>query len=193
MIYSNITKAGQDLYYLQQQDVNLVGLGFLQSASYIKSQPTKTYLLREKVVQAPLFNLIFLGLGWPWAADFVGFMIIFTRFPAQQNLENREDCDVIKAAQDLDHLQYYIRHDPSDVRKTATRQLHTYSSQYSILVRRRIFAFSISTKISTGRPARGTGGQNAYQYIRYNTRCVGTAVVRISIHNTYDLFRLDYH
>ena len=32
------------------------------------------------------FNLIFLGLGWPWVGEFVAFIIIFTRFPTQQNL-----------------------------------------------------------------------------------------------------------
>ena len=38
----------------------------------------------------PLFNLIFLGLGWPWVGEFVGF-VIFTCFPTQQNLVNRHD------------------------------------------------------------------------------------------------------
>ena len=44
---------------------NLVGLGFLQSVSYIKSIPTheKKYLLWEKAAQNATFNLIFLGLG----------------------------------------------------------------------------------------------------------------------------------
>ena len=31
------------------------------------------------------FNLFFLGLGWPWGREFVGF-IIFTCFPTQHNL-----------------------------------------------------------------------------------------------------------
>ena len=32
------------------------------------------------------FNLFFLGLGWPWVGEFVGFIIILTCFPTQQNL-----------------------------------------------------------------------------------------------------------
>ena len=31
------------------------------------------------------FNLFFLGLGWPWVGEFVGFIIIFTCFPTQHN------------------------------------------------------------------------------------------------------------
>ena len=40
------------------------------------------------------FVLIFLGLGWPWVGEFVGFIIVFTRyhicFPKQHNLVNRK-------------------------------------------------------------------------------------------------------
>ena len=36
------------------------------------------------------FNLIFLGLGWPWVGEFVGFIMIFICFPTQQNLVNRK-------------------------------------------------------------------------------------------------------
>ena len=42
------------------------------------------------MAQMPLFNLIFLGLGWPWVGEFVGFMKISIRFPTQQNLVNRK-------------------------------------------------------------------------------------------------------
>ena len=65
---------------------NLVGLGFLYSVSYIKPIPTQ-----EKIFAAGksgpnvTFNRIFIGLGWPWVGEFVGFIIIFTRFPTQQN------------------------------------------------------------------------------------------------------------
>ena len=31
------------------------------------------------------FNLFFIGLGWPWVGEFVGFIIIFTCFPTQHN------------------------------------------------------------------------------------------------------------
>ena len=36
------------------------------------------------------FDLFFLGLGWPWVGEFVGFVIMFTCFPTQQNLVNRK-------------------------------------------------------------------------------------------------------
>ena len=36
------------------------------------------------------FNLIFLGLGWPWVGEFDGFIKIFICFPTQQNLVNRK-------------------------------------------------------------------------------------------------------
>ena len=38
------------------------------------------------------FHLIFLGLGWPWVGEFVGFIlvVIFTCFPTQHNLVNRK-------------------------------------------------------------------------------------------------------
>ena len=58
--------------------------------SHIKSIPT-----HEKIVAVgksgpnATSNLIFLGLGWPWVGEFVGFMIIFTCFPTQQNLVYR--------------------------------------------------------------------------------------------------------
>ena len=40
------------------------------------------------MAQNTTFNLIFLGLGWPWVREFDGFVIIFTgiRFPTQPNL-----------------------------------------------------------------------------------------------------------
>ena len=36
------------------------------------------------------FNPFFLGLGWPWVREFVGFIIMFTCFPAQQDSVNRK-------------------------------------------------------------------------------------------------------
>ena len=54
----------------------------------VNPNPRKTILLWEKVAQTSLFNLIFLGLGWPWVGEFVGFIIIFTSkyiFQPQQN------------------------------------------------------------------------------------------------------------
>ena len=57
---------------------NLVGLGFLQSVSYLKSIQTHEKLFAAgKSGPNATFNLIFLGLGWPWVGEFVGFMIIF--------------------------------------------------------------------------------------------------------------------
>ena len=56
---------------------NLVGLGFLQSVSYIKSIPAheKIFSVGKSGPKAA-FNLIFLGLGWPRVGEFVGFTII---------------------------------------------------------------------------------------------------------------------
>ena len=65
---------------------SFVWLGFLQSISYINSIPTdeKSFAVGKKSgAQMPLFNLIFLGLGWPSVGEFVGFMIILMRFPTQ--------------------------------------------------------------------------------------------------------------
>ena len=38
------------------------------------------------------FNLVFLGLGWPWVGELVGFIVIFYTyvFPTQQNLANHK-------------------------------------------------------------------------------------------------------
>ena len=54
---------------------NLVGLGFLQPVSYIKSIPTheKKHLLWGKVAHTPLLSPIFLGLGWPWVREYRQF------------------------------------------------------------------------------------------------------------------------
>ena len=35
-------------------------------------------LCGKKWPQMPFFNLIFLGLGWPWVREFVGFIVMFT-------------------------------------------------------------------------------------------------------------------
>ena len=61
---------------------NLVGLGSLQSVSCIKSDPTheKKIAMGKKVGSNATFTLFFLGLGWPWVGEFVGFMIMFTRY-----------------------------------------------------------------------------------------------------------------
>ena len=32
------------------------------------------------------FNLFFLGLGWPWVGEFVGFIIVFDMFNVGQNV-----------------------------------------------------------------------------------------------------------
>ena len=67
----------------------LVGLGFSESVSYIKSIPThKKKIAVGKSGPNANFNLVFLGLGWPWVGEFDGFMIIFTCFPTHHNLIN---------------------------------------------------------------------------------------------------------
>ena len=49
-------------------------------------------MLWEKSGPIVNFNLIFLGLGWPWVGEFVGFMINLPGicFPTQQNLVDRK-------------------------------------------------------------------------------------------------------
>ena len=37
-----------------------------------------------------IFNPIFIGLGWPWVGEFVGFIIILTHFVTQHNLVYRK-------------------------------------------------------------------------------------------------------
>ena len=69
---------------LQQHTLGLIGgefgwAGFLAVYLLYKiNQPTKNHLLWEKVAQNATINLFFLGLGWPWVGEFVGFIIIFT-------------------------------------------------------------------------------------------------------------------
>ena len=62
---------------------NLAGLGLLSCVSYIKS-----ICCGEKSGPNATFNLFFLGSGWPWVGEFVGFILVFICFPTQQNLVN---------------------------------------------------------------------------------------------------------
>ena len=68
---------------------NLIGLGFFQPVSYIKSIPT-----HEKIFAAgksgpnATFNLISLGLGWPSVGEFVGFIMIFILFSNRTQFGN---------------------------------------------------------------------------------------------------------
>ena len=42
-----------------------------------------------------IFNLFFLGwLSWPWVGEFVGYIIIFTCFPTQQNVVHRKQPNI---------------------------------------------------------------------------------------------------
>ena len=56
----------------------------------------KNYLLWDKMAQMPLFYLIFLGLSWPWAGEFDGFIIMFTCFPTQQNSVYRKHPSILR-------------------------------------------------------------------------------------------------
>ena len=40
------------------------------------------------------FNLVFLGLGWPWVGELVGFIVILICFPTQHNLVNRKHSNM---------------------------------------------------------------------------------------------------
>ena len=75
----------------------LVGLGFLQSISYIKPIPTHETLFAvgKSGTPMPLLTYFFLGLGWPWVGEFDGFIIIFICFPTLQNFvyRNRKHPD----------------------------------------------------------------------------------------------------
>ena len=67
---------------------NLAGLGFLQSVLLYKTDPNprKVHFCGKKWPPNATFNLVFLGLGWPWAGEFIGFIIFCLCFPTQQNL-----------------------------------------------------------------------------------------------------------
>ena len=66
-------------------------MGFLWSVSCIsQSQPTKKYLLRGKSGPDATFDLIFVGSGWPWVWEFVGFIAILMCFPTQQSVVSRK-------------------------------------------------------------------------------------------------------
>ena len=52
----------------------------------INPNPRKQYLLLGKSGRSITFNLYFLGLGWPWVGEFVGFIVIFICSPTQQKL-----------------------------------------------------------------------------------------------------------
>ena len=71
---------------------NLVGLVFLCSVSLYKTNPTprKIVCCGKKVARNAPFNLYFLGLGWPWVGEFIGFIIISSMcMPTQHNSVNR--------------------------------------------------------------------------------------------------------
>ena len=46
--------------------------------------------MREKWPEMPHFDVFFLGLGWPWVGELVGFLTVLTCLPTQQILENRK-------------------------------------------------------------------------------------------------------
>ena len=60
-----------------------------------KNKKNKNKKLREKMAQMPLFDLIFLGLGWPWVGEFDGFTVTFIcmLFPTRDNLVHRKTPD----------------------------------------------------------------------------------------------------
>ena len=70
-------------------------VGFLVVCFLCKTNPNsrKMFAVGKSGPNAT-FHLIFRGLGWPWVGDFVGFTIIFTCFPTQQNLVNRQHPNI---------------------------------------------------------------------------------------------------
>ena len=73
----------------------LAGLCFLSFVSYIQPVPNheKIFAVGKSGPKAT-FNLVFLGLGWPWIGEFVGFIIIKCS-PTQQKLVNRKHRSVL--------------------------------------------------------------------------------------------------
>ena len=66
------------IIYIRVFKEKLVELGFLWSASYTKSIPTHQKLFAVgKSDPNATFNPIFLGLGWPWVGEFVGYIVTF--------------------------------------------------------------------------------------------------------------------
>ena len=62
---------------------------FIESVSYIKPIPSQEKIFAVgKSGPNATFNLFFLGSGWPWVGEFVGFIKIFKCFPTQQDLAN---------------------------------------------------------------------------------------------------------
>ena len=49
----------------------------------------------------PLLADFFIGLGWPWVGELIGFIIIFVCFPTQQNLVNRKHRTVVGRTREL--------------------------------------------------------------------------------------------
>ena len=58
---------------------NLVRLGFLQSVPYTKPIPThdNLFAVGKSGPYATFNHFFFLGLGWSWVGEFVGFIKIF--------------------------------------------------------------------------------------------------------------------
>ena len=54
------------------------------------ANPRKVICCGKKWPKMPLFNLFFLGLGWPWVGEFDDFIIIFILLPTQHNVLNRK-------------------------------------------------------------------------------------------------------
>ena len=106
---------------------NLVVLGFLQSASCIKSNPTQEKIFAVgKSGPNATFNLNFLGLDWPWVGEFGGHMILFMCFPTQQNMVNRKHPIVTASATVSDRVNIY-RYGHSD----SYMYMFGYSFSYS--------------------------------------------------------------
>ena len=61
---------------------NFGWVGFVVVFSLRKVNPNRPKIIccGKKVAQMPLFGLTFLGLGWPWVGEFVGFIKIFYVF-----------------------------------------------------------------------------------------------------------------
>ena len=76
-----------------------IWLGWVSSSLFpieTNPNPPKKVFALGRIDPNATLDLVFLGLGWPWVGEFVGFITIFTCFPTQQNLVNRKHHTLIR-------------------------------------------------------------------------------------------------
>ena len=88
----------------RQRILNIIGclrcirLGWVSCSLFpiIKSIPTHQNIFAVgKSSPNSILEPIFLGLGWHWVGELVGFVTIFSCFPTQRNLASRKHPNVV--------------------------------------------------------------------------------------------------